>query len=1030
MYARTTASGVRSSWVTRAMSSARARSSATSCSTCASASAWRRPFSTMPASRSAIADSWAMSPSPNSRWVSVWTLSTPTTWSRHVEGDGEHRVDEPALVDAADPQEAVVLAHVGDDDRLAHRGHATGDPLPERHDGAADLVAVEAVRRGESEVEPVAVEEVSDVTSARSASRVPSTTVSRSSSHVRAVVARRRNSWRRRSCAARRRRVGGGRGQLVRRTAAPEVEAASDAAARTLRTRSSERRHGEHDTSLEASATSNGCGGVPARCPCSRTVTVGCWHVHARSAILTPWPRTSARSRRASESDARARGSRPSPPSRRGPGSAARATRWRARSGCSARCSARSSRSRPGPSMFELVERIRRRTIALRRGDPELVSEPDAERARLGARRSPSLDLDQRGRGRQGVHALLPARQPRRGAAAHPRAADSRPQRPWRPDRRLHRPRHRPPAADPRPRRGPGAGRRACSSTPCSPPIPPRPDAARCSWRCAGSDACWTSSTTRSTTPDEDADLRRRLREEITLLWHTGGVRSVMPTPLDEVRSELAIFDETLFTVVPRFQRAIDRALDAAGRGHAAVGSRRPGIPPRTPPMPGRTGTHPVAAPAAAPVRVVDRRGPRRPPGRHERHHAPRRSPPGRPPAARLRGGRAAADADGRRARGARRAWTGRSVTRSPRTREELPETMRQLRRRFPEEPYRQRLGAIAERVRRTRAALTGETAPRTGGYPTPARSTRSSPSSSTRSPRTGSARVAYGELADLRWQLATFGFHLASLEVRQHAAVHRAAIAALDAGAGPDEEVAGGVTLGEVLATFRTIARLQARLGVAACQRYVISFTTRPDDVTTVLELARRAAEPEPFGRPVPVLADLPAAAPVLDVVPLLESADALSRRRRAPRPAVRRPRLPGASPGPRRHPGGDAGLLGLVQGERVPRGELAPVPRPGGARRGGTASRDHAHAVPRPRRRDRSRRRPGEPRDPRPGAGLGERPPQVHRAGRGHRRPLRRRDDRPAPPRAGHRRGAARLPTGARAGGARGRGRRRRTR
>ena len=59
-----------------------------------------------------------------------------------------------------------------------------------------------------------------------------------------------------------------------------------------------------------------------------------------------------------------------------------------------------------------------------------------------------------------------------------------------------------------------------------------------------------------------------------------------------------------------------------------------------------------------------------------------------------------------------RRRRPRRSTTRSPHDGEELPETMRQLRRRFPEEPYRQRLGAIAERVRRTRAALTGETAP------------------------------------------------------------------------------------------------------------------------------------------------------------------------------------------------------------------------------------------------------------------------------------------------------------------------------
>jgi phosphoenolpyruvate carboxylase len=140
-----------------------------------------------------------------------------------------------------------------------------------------------------------------------------------------------------------------------------------------------------------------------------------------------------------------------------------------------------------------------------------------------------------------------------------------------------------------------------------------------------------------------------------------------------------------------------------------------------------------------------------------------------------------------------------------------------------------------------------------------------------------GLGRVAYGELADLRWQLATFGFHLASLEVRQHAAVHRAAVAALRNGAGPDHEVAAGVSLEEVLATFRAIARLQARFGEEACRRYVISFTTSPADVLTVLDLAEVAARPEPFGVPSPALADLPPAVPTLDVVPLLESTEAL---------------------------------------------------------------------------------------------------------------------------------------------------------
>ena len=160
---------------------------------------------------------------------------------------------------------------------------------------------------------------------------------------------------------------------------------------------------------------------------------------------------------------------------------------------------------------------------------------------------------------------------------------------------------------------------------------------------------------------------------------------------------------------------------------------------------------------------------------------------------------------------------------------EELSDTARQLRRRFPDEPYRQRLGGIAERLRRTRAALTGETAARTGGYRTPAVLDAELAVLQDALVADGLARVAYGELADLRWQLATFGFHLASLEVRQHAAVHRAALEALASGAEPDLEVSPGVTVAEVLATFRSIARIQARFGVEACRRYVISFTTSP---------------------------------------------------------------------------------------------------------------------------------------------------------------------------------------------------------
>ena len=137
--------------------------------------------------------------------------------------------------------------------------------------------------------------------------------------------------------------------------------------------------------------------------------------------------------------------------------------------------------------------------------------------------------------------------------------------------------------------------------------------------------------------------------------------------------------------------------------------------------------------------------------------------------------------------------------------------------------------------------------------------------------------RVAWGEVAELRWRLATFGFHLASLEIRQHSRVHEAALAAIASGAGPADEVAAGVPLAEVLATFRAMARLQSTLGEDACRRYIISFTRSPADVAAVLALADRAADPDLFDGDTAVLSGLRAARPVIDVVPLLESADAL---------------------------------------------------------------------------------------------------------------------------------------------------------
>ena len=54
------------------------------------------------------------------------------------------------------------------------------------------------------------------------------------------------------------------------------------------------------------------------------------------------------------------------------------------------------------------------------------------------------------------------------------------------------------------------------------------------------------------------ADNRRRLLAEIDALWRTAQLRPQKPSPLDEVRTAMGIFDETLFNVLPTVYRRLD----------------------------------------------------------------------------------------------------------------------------------------------------------------------------------------------------------------------------------------------------------------------------------------------------------------------------------------------------------------------------------------------------------------------------------------------------------------------------------------
>lgn len=532
-----------------------------------------------------------------------------------------------------------------------------------------------------------------------------------------------------------------------------------------------------------------------------------------------------------------------------------------------------------GPELFALVERIRRRLIDLRRNDPPALEVVDAERAAIDAELR-ALDLEQAAGVAKaftiyfGLVNLAEERQRVRMLRLRARKAAGRPIDDSVAEAVVRLARTHPAEAV----------RRLVARLEVHPVLTAHPTEARRRTLLVALRRIRRQLHLLDDPrigPDDDAEARRRLREEITLLWHTADLRATPPDPLDEVRSALAVFDDTLFTVVPRLRRSFDRALDLAfgGDDPAARAGATPGRPAVASDA-GRSGTRPPLAPPVVTFGSwvgADRDGH---PGvtaettlATARLHADHLLRGYEAVLARLMQTVAARVAPGRVDR-----RLGNALARDA---EDLPDTVRQLRRRFPDEPYRQRFGAMAERIRRTRAALIGETSARSGGYPDADAFDAELAVIEGALVGGGLARVAWGELADLRAQVASFGFHLASLEVRQHADVHRAALAALRAGAPLDREVSPGATSGEVLATFRAMARIQARLGTEACRRYVISFTSSLDDVAAVLELADIAADPavDPGGPAgAATLGGLPPARPVLDIVPLLESAEALT--------------------------------------------------------------------------------------------------------------------------------------------------------
>jgi phosphoenolpyruvate carboxylase len=365
-------------------------------------------------------------------------------------------------------------------------------------------------------------------------------------------------------------------------------------------------------------------------------------------------------------------------------------------------------------------------------------------------------------------------------------------------------------------------------------------------------------------TDKERTQVERDIEAEVTSLWQTPQVRTRRPEPEDEARNVQWYLENTLFDVVGEVYSELEDAVEAEFDGEVDVpklfefrswaGSDRDGNPFVTPEVTTNT--------LARQRRVV-----------LERY---------REELKRLSG---VASQDGERTE------INEALHASlAEDRDLLPGVASEAEERYPNEPYRQKLGLMRARLDRVDDV-------RPGGYKDPSelRDDLATIAESLR--ENGGEVVAEARVDPLLRQVETFGFTLASLDLRDHQENHTEAVGealgreGIDY-AGMDEEERvetlteailqeesvvnlehrDGVsdTAARVLKRFDSLAGWQAEYGVEAIDTYCISMTEEPSHVLEVLFLADQAG-----------VVNLPDYCG-LDIVPLLETKSALSGARR----------------------------------------------------------------------------------------------------------------------------------------------------
>jgi phosphoenolpyruvate carboxylase len=206
-----------------------------------------------------------------------------------------------------------------------------------------------------------------------------------------------------------------------------------------------------------------------------------------------------------------------------------------------------------------------------------------------------------------------------------------------------------------------------------------------------------------------------------------------------------------------------------------------------------------------------------------------------------------------------------------------LPEAAAAARSRTIHEPWREKLWYIGTRLRATLAR--GD-----DGYVDAPAYARDLALLDGSLAAAGYGRLARGLLRACRRRADVFGFHLASIDLRQHSSVHERVVDGLLAAGGrpgyagldeaarvellaellarPVPPVSGRAALPDetqdLLATLDMVGRARHEVGGRACERWIVSFTSQVSDLLEVAFIGRSAGLAPGELRPVPLLEQL----------------------------------------------------------------------------------------------------------------------------------------------------------------------------